>query len=191
MVDLTQEQELYLESLQDVCQAIQQLNSFATLNGSGNPISFIMNGKIVLINQSKTRVYKIDTPYEYTRRVAIKKAAEEFGIGEIFNEEKLIKDTDVFKISEEGYLNEWHQIKEDFHYIPSVLATSDDDGVLSARLITDYPKLYDKICKFFAEYNIMGIHTKNCGIDQYGKLKIFDFFGDYYVNNDGTITSTN
>lgn len=145
-------------------------------------------GKVVFEDADENTIYRIEQPAYVIQRLALYDAATELGIQEIFEKEEVVENTDLFIATRQNKLEEWHFTEMDPEKMPTEFVYHDETSKqLSYRLFNDYPELYDKILYLFNRYEIDGVTRINAGVGSDGKLKLFDWYGNYWTTTTGEI----
>ena len=145
-------------------------------------------GKVVFEDTDENVVYRIEQPAYVHQRIALYRAAKELGIQEIFEEERVIEENKLFIVTRQNKIEEWHFTEMDLNKMPENFVYHDESSKqLSYRLYQDYPEKYDKIVYLFDHYEIDGVARRNAGIGKDGKIKLFDWYGNYWTTTTGEI----
>lgn len=117
--------------------------------------------KLVFYNEDKTKIYRIENPRGMDQRLRLIRYAKTQGI-DLFLDETKIEEycSDILWVSEQPII--------------SLDPLRKPDAVL-------FETFTDKEKDFFRKFQIAGFGRKNYGYDENGKLKIFDWFGNYSV----------
>lgn len=146
------------------------------------------NGKVCVKDTTSNLWIKIDTAVEGLRRLQLYYKAVQAGISQIFLPETVLLQTDNFIATSQEDILVWGEEYQE-KYRPEKLLYN-NQLALSCKLNENYPELYEDIWEFFEEYQLQGIHGDNAGYDENYKLKIFDWFGNYWIDSHGEIIKT-
>lgn len=161
-------------------------------NLSESSPNFNFFGKLVFPSEKQGRIIKIDTRLEGLKRIALYKEAAKRGI-DIFVKPRIRKETELFIIFEEDKMNElWISIECDKPTIMKMrsidqMSDSFEAKFISYRIKTDYQNQFDQIEDFFKEFHIGWFGLRNVGLDQYGKIKIFDYVANISSDDRGDL----
>lgn len=155
------------------------------------PSDIIFSGKIVYKDSETGKIIRVEKTPGYVLRKVLVEQANTFGVASIFEEEILIINKGLYTKTSQRELLPWDDKYDDKHLErPSRLLFGETKEfcALSKRLYQDYPEIYSSICDFFELFQIQFIPGNNAGVDpETNKLKIFDWFGNYWVDTQGGI----
>lgn len=178
----------YIENLKTIEtyeQSLQEIQKALSKNDRAVNIQF--GGKFVADDLDEGMVYKIETPIYAKLRLKLIEEAANRGLGDLFLSETQFDQGNRFIATKQPIIDEWHYTQIDPEKRPPVdLYMDNTEGQLSYRIFQDYPEKYNDFNAFLEEFEVAGIARENCGI-QNEKIKIFDWFGNYWIDTDGNL----
>lgn len=143
------------------------------------------NGKISMLDSQSNRYVKVETLTDALLRLRLFYKAMQADVSEIFLPENILLQTDEFCATSQECVPLWGEEYSEEYKPDKILYNN--QLALSCRLNQDYPDKYNNIYNFFEQYQLQGIHGENAGTDANNKLKIFDWFGNYWIDSNGEL----
>lgn len=174
----------FLDILYNVDRENTQLRQIASFYQAPAP-TLTLHGKFTAYDESSGKYIRCEPWYAMRRRTLLVYEAMKVNISEIFLPETVVFNNDSYGISSQVNVPLWNK-EHHKECIPEKILYG-NQVELSARLNEDYHDKYNDIYDFFEKFQIQGISGENAGIGTDGKLKIFDWFGNYAITSRGEV----
>lgn len=114
--------------------------------------------------------------------MALKKLAKKFGISDLFGEEEIIDGNDLYTISKQKLYKKITDVSsfplsdESFDHLSG---GNEESRRITGKIMSDYSSKVDTIRTFFDDFKLGWFGLRNCGLDEDGKIVIFDYLGQF------------